>query len=61
MMVFFLVFYVILKKQDTSASSEDPRLLNVKSAEDLIKGMEEYEKDETMLSLIHISEPTRPY
>ena len=51
MIVFFLVFYVILKKQDTLASKEDPRLLNVKSAEHLLKGIEEKESDEMIDNL----------
>ena len=36
MMIFFVFFYMILKKPTITAASDDPRLLNVNSAEDFI-------------------------
>ena len=38
-MVFFVFFYMILKKAKISAASDDARLLNINSAEEFLKNM----------------------
>ena len=39
MMIFFVFFYMILKKPTITAASDDPRLLNINSAKDFIRNI----------------------
>ena len=50
-MIFFVFFYMILKKPTITAASDDPRLLNVNSAEDFISKI----RSEDTISYINYS------
>ena len=51
-LIFFLVFYVLLKKGGRLKNSKDTLLINVTSAEELLKCVKDYESEETVGNLL---------
>ena len=51
-LIFFLVFYVLLKKGGRLKDSKNTLLINVTSAEELLKCVKDYESEETVGNLL---------